>query len=214
MNHAQHDKKITQFSCNLKLSSFTCLTYKYGLAQFPYLGLNHRISDCLPSSFLVLRKKILLRSLWVLLKYYLISAQGMFPEKAMATHSSILAWRIPGAEEHGGLLSMGSHRDGHDWLNLAAGAGRVSLTLFSALILKVLHTPLQGIFPCSAQQSQPKAWSSLQNAEMQLDLGCKKQFCTHCGGCHCLLGSRAAALRHRVTTLMNTAAPSPSLTLT
>ena len=50
----------------------------------------------------------------MLLKYYLISAQGMFPEKAMATHSSILAWRIPGAEEHGGLLSMGSHRDGHD----------------------------------------------------------------------------------------------------
>ena len=50
-------KKKNQFSCNLKLSSFTCLTYKYGLAQFPYLGLNHRISDCLPSSFLVLRKK-------------------------------------------------------------------------------------------------------------------------------------------------------------
>ena len=35
-------------------------------------------------------------------------------EKAMATHSSTLAWRIPGAEEPGGLLSMGSHRVGHD----------------------------------------------------------------------------------------------------
>ena len=35
-------------------------------------------------------------------------------EKEMATHSSILAWRIPGPEEPGGLLSMGSHRVGHD----------------------------------------------------------------------------------------------------
>ena len=35
-------------------------------------------------------------------------------EKEMATHSSILAWRIPGIEETGGLLSMGSHRIGHD----------------------------------------------------------------------------------------------------
>ena len=35
-------------------------------------------------------------------------------EKEMATHSSIFAWRIPGAEEPGGLLSMGSHRVRHD----------------------------------------------------------------------------------------------------
>ena len=35
-------------------------------------------------------------------------------EKGMATHSSILAWRIPGMEEPSGLLSMGSHRVGHD----------------------------------------------------------------------------------------------------
>ena len=35
-------------------------------------------------------------------------------EKEMATPSSVLAWRIPGMGEHGGLLSMGSHRDGHD----------------------------------------------------------------------------------------------------
>ena len=35
-------------------------------------------------------------------------------EKGMATHSSVLAWRIPGTEEPGGLLSMGSHRVGHD----------------------------------------------------------------------------------------------------
>ena len=35
-------------------------------------------------------------------------------EKEMATHSSVLAWRIPGTGESGGLLSMGSHRVGHD----------------------------------------------------------------------------------------------------
>ena len=35
-------------------------------------------------------------------------------EKEMATHSSVLAWRIPGTEEPGGLLSMGSRRVGHD----------------------------------------------------------------------------------------------------
>ena len=35
-------------------------------------------------------------------------------EKEMATHSSVLAWRLPGTGEHGGLLSMGSHRVGHD----------------------------------------------------------------------------------------------------
>ena len=40
----------------------------------------------------------------------------------MATHSSVLAWSIPGTGEPGGLLSMGSHRVGHDWSNLAAAA--------------------------------------------------------------------------------------------
>ena len=38
----------------------------------------------------------------------------------MATHSSVLAWRIPGIAEPGGLPSMGSHRVGHDWSDLAA----------------------------------------------------------------------------------------------
>ena len=43
-------------------------------------------------------------------------------EKEMATHSSVLAWRIPGTGEPGGLLSMGSHRVRHDWSDLAAAA--------------------------------------------------------------------------------------------
>jgi len=43
-------------------------------------------------------------------------------ENEMATHSSILAWRILWTEEPGGLLSMGSHRVGHDWSDLPAAA--------------------------------------------------------------------------------------------
>ena len=42
----------------------------------------------------------------------------------MATHSSVLAWRIPGTAEPGGLPSMGSHRVGHDWSDLAAAAAK------------------------------------------------------------------------------------------
>ena len=41
-------------------------------------------------------------------------------EKEIATHSSVLAWRTRGTGEPDGLLSMGSHRVGHDWNNLAA----------------------------------------------------------------------------------------------
>ena len=43
-------------------------------------------------------------------------------EKEMATHSSVLAWRIPGTGESVGLPSMGSHRVGHDWSDLAVAA--------------------------------------------------------------------------------------------
>ena len=43
-------------------------------------------------------------------------------EKEMATHSSVLAWRIPGTGQPGGLPYMGSHRVGYDWSDLAAAA--------------------------------------------------------------------------------------------
>ena len=46
-------------------------------------------------------------------------------EKERATYSSVLAWRIPGTEEPGGLPSMGSHRVGHDWRDLAVAAGHL-----------------------------------------------------------------------------------------
>ena len=46
----------------------------------------------------------------------------------MATDSSVLAWRIPGTVEPGGMPSMGSHRVGHDWSELAAPAADLNFT--------------------------------------------------------------------------------------
>ena len=50
-------------------------------------------------------------------------------EKEMATHSSVLGWRIPGRGEPGELPSMGSHRVGHDCSDLAAAAAAATYGL-------------------------------------------------------------------------------------
>ena len=57
--------------------------------------------------------------MWSILpcSFYLVSIIGfllLLQEKEMATHSSVLAWRIPGTGEPGGLPSMALHRVGHD----------------------------------------------------------------------------------------------------
>ena len=65
-------------------------------------------------------------------------------EKEMATHSSVLVWRIPGTEEPVGLLSMGLHRVGHDWRDLAAAADRGFQELYDVVRLPsslVMHFP-------------------------------------------------------------------------
>ena len=51
---------------------------------------------------------------WIQLSDFIFTFHFHALEKEMATHSSVLAWRIPGTEEPGGLPSMGSHRVGHD----------------------------------------------------------------------------------------------------
>ena len=51
-------------------------------------------------------------------------------EKEMAAHSSVLAWRIPGTGEPHGLLSMGLHRVGHNWSDLAAAAAAATFQKF------------------------------------------------------------------------------------
>ena len=78
-------------------------------------------------------------------------------EKEMATHSSVLAWRIPGTGEPVGLPSLGSHRVGHDWSDLAAAAaGAVchysTLQNNTILLLKVfvpnIHAFLLYLYVC------------------------------------------------------------------
>ena len=61
-------------------------------------------------------------------------------EKEMATHSSVLAWRIPGTGKPGRLPSMGSHRVGHDWNDLAAAESKSNFCYISPTLstLKVI----------------------------------------------------------------------------
>ena len=61
---------------------------------------------------------------WTWLRDFTFTFHFHALEKEMATHSS-LAWRIPGTGEPGGLPSMGSHRVGHDWSDLAAPAAAI-----------------------------------------------------------------------------------------
>ena len=69
------------------------------------------------------------------------------------THSSVLAWRIPGTAEPGGLPSMGLHRVGHDWSDLAAAAAIYSETYSSC---SVAHQA-----PLSMEFSRQEYWSGL-----------------------------------------------------
>ena len=70
----------------------------------------------------------------------------------MATHSSVLAWRIPGMGEPGGLPSLGSHRVGHDWRDLAAAAAVIFQVFSSHVLLEsttwdsadIEHVPVAG----------------------------------------------------------------------
>ena len=60
----------------------------------------------------------------------------------MATHSNILAWRIPGTEEPSELPSVGSHRVRHDWSDLAAAAAGIASPLL-ALFCGMLPNDIQ-----------------------------------------------------------------------
>ena len=59
-------------------------------------------------------------------------------EKEMATHSSVLAWRIPGAGEPDGLPSLGSHRVGHYWIDLAAAANSIFNLLINSKLFSIV----------------------------------------------------------------------------
>ena len=74
-------------------------------------------------------------------------------EKEMATHYSVLAWRIPGTEEPGGLPSMGSHRVGHNWSDLAEAV--------AVMMLEVQHLNALG-------KGQHGSWSNIFTGSLLL----------------------------------------------
>ena len=76
----------------------------------------------------------------------------------MATHSSILAWRISGTGEPGGLPSMGSHRVGHDWSDLAAAAGSWQIALGSAVHQAYMGNPRKTWFLTCSDKTGPSVW--------------------------------------------------------
>ena len=59
-------------------------------------------------------------------------------EKEVATHFSVLAWRIPGMAEPGGLSSMGSHRVGHDRSDAAAAAAAAAAAVGTYIFFPLL----------------------------------------------------------------------------
>ena len=132
----------------------------------------------------------------------------------MATHSSVLAWRIPGTVGPGGLPSMGLHRVGHGWSDLAAAAAANFYTLFCWLYnlhphqqyVKVPFTPhtcqylefsgfkhfswvasWNGILLCS-WFTFPLSWSSFLCLQVLPDSSSVKHLFTplrnHLGNCH------------------------------
>ena len=90
-----------------------------------------------------MKKNALQREVFTATKYIsflginLIRAKNDILEKETATHSGILAWRIPGTEEPGGLPSMGSHRVGHDWSDLAAATSARMIFMEKIKIIQI-----------------------------------------------------------------------------
>ena len=88
-------------------------------------------------------------------------------EKEMATHSSVLAWSIPGTAEPGGLPSMGSHRVGHDWSDLALVESLE--TVLAELTQKTDHQYLSSFF----HLKNPNICTIVTEFAVCLDLQCK-----------------------------------------
>ena len=82
----------------------------------------------------------------------------------MATHSSVLAWRIPGTAEPGRLLSMGSHRVGHDWSDLAAAAAAAAAAF---LFFKIKKEDAGGEQDLKEINMMTKVWGTIYIHDMR-----------------------------------------------
>ena len=95
-------------------------------------------------------------------------------EREMATHSSILAWRIPGIGEPGGLPSTGSHRVGHNWSDLAAASAAVHGSRghfdFQVLLFKKFHKVIHAIYSDSSYESRQSQLKTFQKGFTILDV--------------------------------------------
>ena len=112
-------------------------------------------------------------------------------EKEMATHSSVLAWRVPGTGKPGGLPSMGSHRVGHNWSDLALAYIN---TLYKCIIY-ILHIYTQ-YFQSLAFR---KLKALIHNSSNTLSLSLKantKILITHCHTNRGLVAHRHLFLRY------------------
>ena len=84
------------------------------------IPISFRIFHCLFWSTQSKALAYLMKQSWTRLSNFTFTFHFHALEEEMATHSSVLAWRIPGTAGPGGLPSMGSHRVRHDWSDLAA----------------------------------------------------------------------------------------------
>ena len=96
-------------------------------------------------------------------KYIFGNISPIIPEKAMATHSSTLAWKIPWTEEPGGLPSMGSHRVGYDWSDLQQQQQQQQPPHYSAVFASEVTWPIS----LSVQFSCSVVSDSLRHHESQ-----------------------------------------------
>jgi len=101
-------------------------------------------------------------------------------EKEMATHSSILAWRILWTEEPGGLLSMGLHRVGHDWSDLACmhALEKEMATHSSVLAWRIPVTEVPGGLPSVGSHRVRHDWSDMAAAAAAAGLQMVKDLIT------------------------------------
>ena len=93
----------------------------------------------------------------------------------MATHSSVPAWWIPGMGEPGGLPSLGSHRVGHDWSNLAPAAAYVTLAVTYSVSYVMPEIKGSGILIYGWNWAQPASYlfgSSLITTIAQKNKSC------------------------------------------